>query len=138
MLMTPMTPKVMARPMAAKSSTEPSDRPYQAFCTIDHIARLFWIDDVALAAARAIAGGWRVRGMDDVEIGFCDITFVGVGMGHQGAARQRADDALAQGIAAGQHSASACLVMENFVICEFAARALDGSRHDRQRSGNNQ
>ena len=32
MLMTPMTPKVMARPMAASSSTEPSDRPYQKFC----------------------------------------------------------------------------------------------------------
>ena len=58
MLMTPITPKVMARPMAASSSTEPSDSPYQAFCTIDHSARLLWMADVALAAARAIAGGW--------------------------------------------------------------------------------
>ena len=57
MLMTPITPKVMASPMAASSSTEPSDRPYQAFCTADHSARLLWIDAVALAAARAIAGG---------------------------------------------------------------------------------
>ncbi len=31
MLMTPMTPKVMARPIAASSSTEPSDRPNQTF-----------------------------------------------------------------------------------------------------------
>ena len=33
MLMTPITPKVIASPIAASSSTEPSDRPYQAFCT---------------------------------------------------------------------------------------------------------
>ena len=33
MLMMPITPKVMARPMAASSRTEPSDSPYQAFCT---------------------------------------------------------------------------------------------------------
>ena len=32
MLMTPITPKVMARPTAASSSTEPSDRPNQTFC----------------------------------------------------------------------------------------------------------
>ena len=38
MLMTPMTPKVMARPMAASSSTEPSESPYQAFCTVFHSA----------------------------------------------------------------------------------------------------
>ena len=58
MLMTPITPKVMARPMAASSSTEPSDRPYQAFCTIDHSARLRWMAAVAFAAALAIAAGW--------------------------------------------------------------------------------
>ena len=57
MLMTPMTPKVMARPMAASSSTEPSESPYQAFCTIDHNASLFWIAEVAAAAACAIIGG---------------------------------------------------------------------------------
>ena len=51
MLMTPITPKVMASPIAASSSTEPSDRPYQAFCTIDHIARLLWIEAIAPAAA---------------------------------------------------------------------------------------
>ena len=57
MLMTPITPKVMASPIAASSSTEPSDRPYQAFCTIDHIARLLWIEDTAPAAALATGGG---------------------------------------------------------------------------------
>ncbi|MCY1228392.1 hypothetical protein D9M72_407050 [compost metagenome] len=31
MLMMPMTPKVMASPIAASSRTEPSDRPYQTF-----------------------------------------------------------------------------------------------------------
>ena len=33
MLMTPITPKVMARPIAASSNTEPSESPYQAFCS---------------------------------------------------------------------------------------------------------
>ena len=55
--MTPMTPKVIASPIAASKSTEPSDRPYQAFCTIDHMARLLWIEAIALAAARATLGG---------------------------------------------------------------------------------
>ena len=43
MLMTPITPKVMARPIAASSSTEPSESPYQAFCTALQNARLPWI-----------------------------------------------------------------------------------------------
>ena len=38
MLMTPMVPKVMARPIAASSSTEPSEMPYQTFCAIDQAA----------------------------------------------------------------------------------------------------
>ena len=38
MLMTPITPKVIARPTAARSSTEPSERPYQTFCDRPHIA----------------------------------------------------------------------------------------------------
>src|SRR5262245_49364093 len=58
MLITPITPKVMASPMAASSSTEPSERPYQAFCTIDHIARLLWIEEIAPVTAFATSGGW--------------------------------------------------------------------------------
>ena len=38
--MTPMTPKVIARPIAASSNTEPSERPYQAFCSALQNARL--------------------------------------------------------------------------------------------------
>ncbi len=38
MLMTPMTPKVMARPIAASSSTEPSEMPYQMFWPADQTA----------------------------------------------------------------------------------------------------
>ena len=38
MLMTPITPKVMARPMAASSSTEPSEMPYQRFCATSQTA----------------------------------------------------------------------------------------------------
>ena len=47
MLMTPITPNVMARPIAASSSTEPSESPYQAFCSAVHSARLFSIDAMA-------------------------------------------------------------------------------------------
>ncbi len=47
MLMTPMTPNVMASPMAASSSTEPSERPYQAFCTALHMASRPSIDLMA-------------------------------------------------------------------------------------------
>src|SRR5258708_36976177 len=32
MLITPMVPKVMASPIAASSSTEPSEMPYHTFC----------------------------------------------------------------------------------------------------------
>ena len=51
MLMTPMTPKVMASPMAASSSTEPSEIPYQAFCTASQTARRFLMAAIAAAAA---------------------------------------------------------------------------------------
>ena len=39
MLLTPMTPKVMARPMAASSNTEPSETPYQTFWPISQATR---------------------------------------------------------------------------------------------------
>ena len=57
MLMTPITPKVMARPMAASRSTEPSESPYQAFCSALQMARLFSMDAMASLAAFATAGG---------------------------------------------------------------------------------
>ena len=38
--MTPITPKVMASPIAASSSTEPSESPYHAFCTVAQTAVL--------------------------------------------------------------------------------------------------
>ena len=55
MLMTPITPKVMASPIAASSSTEPSDSPYQAFCTVAQTASWFCIavDRVARGALNA-------------------------------------------------------------------------------------
>ncbi len=56
MLMTPITPKVMARPMAASSSTEPSESPYQAFCAAVQIARPLWIEAMASVAAFFTAG----------------------------------------------------------------------------------
>ena len=51
MLMTPMTPKVMARPMAASSRTEPSEMPYQMFCPADQSARDALIVEIAADAA---------------------------------------------------------------------------------------
>ena len=57
MLMTPITPKVIASPIAASSSTEPSDSPYQAFCTVAQTASCFWIAVTASRAARLTAAG---------------------------------------------------------------------------------
>ena len=57
MLMMPITPKVMARPMAASSSTEPSESPYQAFCTVDQIASVCCTEPTAAVAAAFSFGG---------------------------------------------------------------------------------
>ena len=51
MLMTPITPKVMASPMAASSRTEPSESPYQAFCSAVQMRKVLWIEAMASAAA---------------------------------------------------------------------------------------
>ncbi len=56
MLITPITPKVMASPTAASSSTEPSDSPNQTFCAWFHIAWVRLIPSTALVAASAISG----------------------------------------------------------------------------------
>ena len=57
MLITPMTPKVMARPMAASSRTEPSESPYHTFWTLFHIVRLVWIAPIASCAVRLTPSG---------------------------------------------------------------------------------
>ena len=56
MLMTPMTPKVIASPIAARSRTDDAERPYQRFCATLHIARRVWIALKADAAALFTAG----------------------------------------------------------------------------------
>ena len=50
MLITPMVPKVMASPIAASSSTEPSEMPYQTFCATSQAA-IVW----RIASAPAVA-----------------------------------------------------------------------------------
>jgi len=59
--MTPITPNVMASPIAASSSTEPSEMPYQAFCTDSHSTRRFLIAPIAapalLSTGSAVLGG---------------------------------------------------------------------------------
>ncbi len=56
MLMTPITPKVMARPIAASSSTEPSEMPYQAFCAVDQMASVLCTEAIAACAVCATSG----------------------------------------------------------------------------------
>ena len=57
MLMTPMTPKVMASPMAASSRTEPSERPYQRCWTICQRARCRSMAVIASAAVACTVAG---------------------------------------------------------------------------------
>ena len=66
MLITPITPKVMARPTAASSSTDPSDSPNQTFCSCAHIACVRSISATACCAASAISGSSaRCSGVSD-------------------------------------------------------------------------
>ncbi len=58
MLMTPITPKVMARPMAASSSTEPSDSPYQRFCATFQAASRLSMAVMASAVTRCTPSLW--------------------------------------------------------------------------------
>ena len=55
MLMTPITPKVMASPMAARNRTEPSEIPYQMFWPACHMASLVSIASMPSSAASAIS-----------------------------------------------------------------------------------
>ena len=52
MLMTPMTPKVIASPIAASSRTDEAEMPYQRFCATPQRARRAWI-----ALKRGCGGG---------------------------------------------------------------------------------
>ena len=56
MLITPMVPKVMASPIAASSSTEPSEMPYQTFCAASQAAS-DWRTEAAAAVAAALISG---------------------------------------------------------------------------------
>ena len=51
MLMTPIVPKVMASPMAARSSTEPSEMPYQTFWAICQAASVCSTESAPAVAA---------------------------------------------------------------------------------------
>ena len=64
MLMTPMTPKVMARPIAASSSTEPSEMPYQTFWPADQMASELSMPAIAAAGGvlQRAFGGCLERG----------------------------------------------------------------------------
>ena len=57
MLMTPMVPNVIERPMAASRRTEPRDTPYQTFWTAFQSASLLRMPSAALAAASATSAG---------------------------------------------------------------------------------
>ena len=65
MLMTPMTPKVMARPIAASSSTEPSEMPYQTFWPASHSASVLSI--LAMPVRRRLADRLDLGGKERRE-----------------------------------------------------------------------
>ena len=65
MLMTPMTPKVIASPIAASSSTEPSEMPYQAFCAVLHSASSLEIEAAAVAARLVTEAGVSAGSADN-------------------------------------------------------------------------
>jgi hypothetical protein len=50
--------------MAASSSTEPSETPYQAFCTLDQIASVLWTDVIADCAVCATSGDGSFATLD--------------------------------------------------------------------------
>src|SRR4029077_6443332 len=66
MLMTPMVPKVMASPIAASSSTEPSEMPYQMFCATSQAAIVWRIDSTPAGAASLTSPAARDAGRGGV------------------------------------------------------------------------
>src|SRR5260221_14075575 len=106
MLMTPITPKVMARPIAASSRTEPSESPYQVFCNADQNAKLVSIDAVVEAHRRKSGGraaadrfaGW---GVDRAVRGrLANESALAVGAKKQAPLLQGADDRCGERVAA--------------------------------------
>ena len=68
MLITPITPKVMASPMAASSSTEPREMPYQTFCATCQAASVCSIDGGRGGRRRLdLAVGGRGGGLQDAQ-----------------------------------------------------------------------
>ena len=78
------------------------------------------------------------RGIDDLAVGLGDVNFLGLGIGHQPAVLQRADDRKSQRIAAGRDRAHGLVGIGEFIVCELADRVLERPRHHRQRHRENQ
>src|SRR5437763_767152 len=132
MLMTPITPNVMARPIAASSSTEPSESPYQAFCTMFQSARRLSIEVIASTAAFCTAGacpvGRRVRGrlagrgIEDCARLILDENLVAVE--EKASVLQRLDDLERERTATCRHAADCGVGIVETVLGEACERRL--------------
>src|SRR5712692_6153166 len=78
------------------------------------------------------------RGIDALAVGLGDIDFLGVGIGHQAAVLERADDAVGQRTTAGRDRAYGFFGIGKLVIGEFADRVFERSGHDRQGGRNDE
>ena len=78
------------------------------------------------------------RRVQILAVGLGDIDFLGVGIGHQPAILQRADDRIGQRIGAGSDRAYGLFGIGKLVIGEFADGVLERPGHGRQRSRENQ
>ena len=63
-----MTPKVIARPIAARSRTEDAESPYQRFCATRHMASRVWIEARAVSAAVLTAGSVACRARSSMRL----------------------------------------------------------------------
>ncbi len=72
------------------------------------------------------------RGVDGLSVGLRDIDFFGVGISHQPAILQRADDGVGQRIAAGREHADGFFGVGILVVGELADRVFERSRHGRK------
>jgi hypothetical protein len=104
------------------------------------------LDGAAQAVVEAHGGGavgnagdgLTGRGIDDLAVGLGEIDFLGVGIGHQPAILQRADDGVSERIAAGRDRPHGFFGIGEFVVGEFADRVLERPCQDRQYRRENQ
>ena len=78
------------------------------------------------------------RGIDDLAVGLGDVNLLGVGIGHQPAVLQRADDGKGERIARCRNHADGFLGIGEIVVGEFADGILERTRQRRKRESDDQ